>query len=90
MSDFPPKLIYRSEDWYLAEMKVDFHKTLLEQEHYKIACANHYIRFYVQSEEHLAFANQIIADAENRIKQLSFELRALELKLKEVEKNDRH
>lgn len=90
MSDFPPKLIHRSEDWYLAKMKVDFCKTLLEQERFKIACANNYIRFYVQTEEHLAFANQIIADAENRIKQLSFELRALELQLKEVEKNDCH
>ena len=90
MSDFPPKLIHRSEDWYLAYMKIDFCKTLLDQERFKIACADSYIRYDVKTEEHLAFANQIIADAENRIKQLSFELRALELQLKEVEKNDCH
>lgn len=89
MSDFP-KLIHRSDAWFLAQMKVDYHKQLIEHERDNIAFANVRIHFGEPSGEQIAFANQIIERAENRINQLSFELRALELQLKEVEKNDCH
>lgn len=86
MADFPPKLIYRCEDLQLADMKVRYQKQLIEHERDNIVFANYRIQFYKPADEEMAFANQIIADAQARIKQLSFELRALELHLMEVEK----
>lgn len=90
MSDFPPKLIQRSPDWYFARMQVEFCTQLLEHERQNVAFAHTRSLFGKPSKEQIAFANQIIERAEKRIQQLSFELRALELKMKEVEKNDCH